>query len=156
MIRARLVALAALAALAALGLAGCAQALVVDAAPYAADPDCARIMLAIPDTVGGLGVRGTSSQATTAWGEDFPIIARCGVELPGPTAESCTVVDIPAANIGWLIAEDGEDWVATTFGHSPAMELRVPKARADQAVGDVLAEVSSAAALAPINGLECR
>jgi hypothetical protein len=153
MFRARL---AAVGAFAALVLAGCAQALIVDPAPYAADPDCASVMLAVPDTIGGLDVRGTSSQATSAWGDEYPIIARCGVEPPGPTSETCTQIDTPSVTIGWLIAEDGEDWVATTFGHSPALEMRVPKIRADEAVGDVLAEVSGAAALAPTNGLECQ
>lgn len=148
--------LAAVGALAALALAGCAPALVVDPAEYAGDPACAPVMLAMPDTVGGLSVRGTSSQATTAWGDEYPIIARCGVEPSGPTTEVCTLVDTPSVSIGWLINEDGDDWLATTFGHSPALELRVPKIRADAAVADVLAEVSSAAALAPTNGLQCR
>lgn len=148
--------LATMGALATLALAGCAQALVVDPAPYAGDPDCASVMLAMPDTVGGLAMRGTSSQATTAWGDDFPIVARCGVEPPGPTTDVCTQVNTPAVSIGWLIHEDGDDWLATTFGHSPALELRVPKVRADAAIADVLAEVSSAGALAPSNGLQCR
>ncbi|BDZ60511.1 hypothetical protein GCM10025873_03020 [Demequina sediminis] len=72
-----------LAALAA-PLAGCASPLVVDAAPYAADPDCARVMLAVPEVVGGLDMRATSSQATSAWGEDNALVMRCGVEPPDP------------------------------------------------------------------------
>lgn len=143
-------------ALTALVLAGCTQALVLDPAPYAADPECAPVMLAMPDFLGGLDVRATSSQATTAWGDEFPIIARCGVEPPGPTTEQCTQIDTPSVSIGWLIEEDGDDWVATTFGHSPAVEMRVPKIRADTAIADVFAEASGAAALAPLNGLECR
>ncbi|MFW7413410.1 DUF3515 family protein [Demequina sp. SO4-18] len=136
-------------------LAGCAHAAVVEAAPYAADPDCARVMLAIPETVGGLEMRATTSQATQAWGEEYPIVARCGVEPPGPTTEQCIAVETPAATVDWLLREEGEDWVAVTFGASPALELVVPQIRADEAVGDVLAELSPAAALAPANGLEC-
>lgn len=153
MLRARF---AALGVLATLALAGCSQALIVDPAPYAGDPDCADVMLAIPEVLGGLEVRGTSSQATTAWGDEFPIIARCGVEPPGPTADTCTEVETPSVTMDWLIGEDGDDWLAVTFGRSPALELRVPKIRADAAVADVLAEASDAAALAPSNGLECR
>lgn len=137
-------------------LAGCAHAEVIDAAPYAADPDCARVMLAIPQTVGGLDMRATTSQATQAWGEEYPIEARCGVEPPGPTTEQCIAVETPAATVDWLLREEGDDWVAVTFGRSPALELTVPQSRADEAVGEVLAELSAAAALAPENGLECQ
>ncbi|WP_062132776.1 DUF3515 family protein [Demequina aestuarii] len=136
-------------------LAGCAHAEVIDAAPYAADPDCARVMLAAPETVGGLEMRATTSQATQAWGAEYPILARCGVEPPGPTTEQCVAVETPAATVDWLLREEGENWVAVTFGRSPALELTVPQIRADEAVGDVLAELSPAAALAPENGLEC-
>lgn len=153
MLRARL---AALGVLASLLLAACSQPLIVDPATYAADPGCASVMLAVPDVLGGLAVRATSSQATSAWGDEFPIIARCGVEPPGPTADTCTEINNPSVTMGWLINEDGDNWVAVTFGHSPALELRVPKIRADDAVGDVLAEISDAAALAPTNGLQCR
>ncbi|WP_062211758.1 DUF3515 family protein [Demequina oxidasica] len=153
MLRARF---AALAVLSAIALAGCTQPLIVAPALYAADPDCADVMLSVPDTLGGLDVHATSSQATSSWGDDYPIVARCGVEPPGPTSESCTEVKTPSVTMGWLIEEDGDDWLAVTFGHSPALEMRVPKVRADAAVADVLAEVSDAAALAPTNGLECR
>jgi len=136
-------------------LAGCGHPYVVDPAPYAADPDCARVMLAVPEVVGGLDKRGTTSQATQAWGDEFEIVARCGVEPPGPTTEQCIAVSTPAAEVDWLMREEDESWVAVTFGLSPALELTVPKARADEAVGEVLAELSPAAALAPGNGLEC-
>ncbi|WP_062079132.1 DUF3515 family protein [Demequina globuliformis] len=137
-------------------LAGCAHPLVVDPAPYAADPDCAEVMLAIPDIVGGLDQRGTTSQATQAWGEEFPIVARCGVEPPGPTTEPCLAIATASANVDWLVEETEEDWVAVTFGRSPALELTVPKVRADDAVSEVLSAVSTAAARAPVNNLECR
>jgi hypothetical protein len=140
---------------AAVALAGCAHPVVVDAAEYAADPDCAPVMLAVPDTVGGLDVRGTTSQATQAWGEEYEIVARCGVEPPGPTTDQCIAVETPAATVAWLLRETDDAWVAVTFGLSPALELTVPKVRADEAVGDVLAELSPAAARAPSNGLEC-
>lgn len=144
-----------LVATSALMLAGCAHPLVVDPAPYAADPDCAPVMLAVPETVGGLATRGTTSQATQAWGDEFEIVARCGVEPPGPTTEQCITVDTPAATVDWLVTETADAWVAVTFGRSPALELTVPQVRADEAVGDVLAELSPAAGRAPTNSLEC-
>lgn len=143
------------AVLAAPALVGCAHAEVVEPAEYAADPACARVMLSIPEVVGGLEMRATTSQATQAWGEEFPIIARCGVEPPGPTTEQCIAVETSGTKLDWLMREEEDAWVATTFGRSPALELTVPKIRADEAVGEVLAELSPAAARAPENGLEC-
>ena len=136
-------------------LVGCAHAEVVEPAEYAGDPACADVMLAVPELVGGLQMRNTTSQATQAWGEEFPIIARCGVEPPGPTTDQCIAVETSAASVDWLMREEDDAWVATTFGRSPALELTVPKVRADEAVGDVLAELSPAAARAPENGLVC-
>lgn len=136
-------------------LAGCSHAEVVEPAEYAGDPACAKVMLAVPQLVGGLEMRATTSQATQAWGDEYPIIARCGVEPPGPTTDQCIAVEAAGADVDWLMREQDDAWVATTFGRSPALELTVPKIRADEAVGDVLAELSPAAARAPGNGLVC-
>ena len=106
----------------ALLLAGCSQPWVVDPAPYAADPDCARVMLAMPTVVGGLDVRATTSQATTAYGADDPIVVRCGVEPPGPTTDSCVAVDAGTGTQDWIVVEGGrpvardELWAVTRGG----------------------------------------
>ncbi|WP_062388519.1 DUF3515 family protein [Demequina iriomotensis] len=137
-------------------LAACASPLPVDPAPYAADPDCARVMLAVPDVVGGLEYHETTSQATASWGEDYPLVMRCGVEPPGPTTDECLAIDASGVAVDWLVIDDGDRWRTVSFGRSPAVELLVPKERAQDALGDVLAEVSPAVSRAPSNGLECR
>jgi len=137
-------------------LGGCANPLVVDPAPYAADPTCATVMLAMPDALGGQAVRETSSQATSAYGEEFPIIVRCGVEPPGPTTDECLAIETRLGVTDWVLVDEDGVWRATAFGRSPALELVVPQELADEAIADVLAEVSGQAALAPSNGLECR
>ncbi|WP_084126015.1 DUF3515 family protein [Demequina sp. NBRC 110054] len=145
-----------LAALLAPALAGCASPYPVDPAEYAGDPDCARVMLAVPDELGGLAKRTTTSQATAAWGGDEGVIvARCGVEPPGPTTDECLAVETSTVSQDWILTETDDAWVATTFGRSPALEVTVPKVRADEALGDLLAELSGPAALAPSNGLAC-
>lgn len=156
--RARSRAVVAALGVAAIGLllSACAQPLVVDPAPYAGDPGCAPVMLAMPQTLGGLPQRATSSQATTAYGQEFPIVARCGVEPPGPTTTPCVAITSDAGNQDWLVVDEGDHWRATAFGRSPALELTIPKVRADKAVSDVLTEVSGPASLAPSNGLACR
>jgi len=151
----RLVALAVATASAAT-LAGCASAVPVDPAPYASDPDCARVMLAAPTSVGGLALRTTTSQATAAYGSEFMIIVRCGVEPPGPSQDPCVEVTTGTTTLGWLVRDTDDAWVAVSFGRSPAVEVTIPHVRADRAVGDVLAELAPSAARAPSNGLECR
>jgi hypothetical protein len=113
-------------------------------------------MLAAPETVGGLPMRNTTSQATAAYGDEFTIVVRCGVEPPGPSEDPCVEVTAGDTTLGWLVTETDDEWVAVSFGRSPAVEATIPKVRADQAVGDLLAELSPSAARAPRNGLECR
>lgn len=140
----------------ALTATACAAPLVVDPALYAADPRCAAIMLGIPDEVGGLSMRTTSSQATAAYGDEATIVVRCGVEPPGPSNERCVAIDTASAAQDWLVTERDDEWVAVAFGRTPAVEVTIPKARADQAVGELLGQLGPAAALADSNGLECR
>jgi len=137
-------------------LAACASPLVVDPAPYAADPRCASIMLGVPDAVGGLTMRDTSSQATTAYGERDPIVVRCGVEPPGPSTDQCVQVEADGVTQGWLVAEEADVWRAVAFGRTPALEVTIPRVRADQAVGELLGYFNGQAARADSNGLECR
>ncbi len=138
------------------GATACAAPVVVDPAPYAGDPQCASVMLGIPHEVGGLPLRPTSSQATAAYGTTAMITVRCGVEPPGPSVERCVAIDTGSVSQDWLITEVDGSWIAVSFGRTPATEVIVPKIRADEAVGEVLAQLSPAAARADSNGLLCR
>ncbi|WP_421734333.1 DUF3515 domain-containing protein [Cellulomonas sp.] len=117
-------------------LAGCASVVPVDVAPHATDPQCASVVLAMPDSLGdGLPQRDTNAQATTAWGDaSAPVVLRCGVEPLGPTTEHCQSVETPGGpSIDWVVVE-GEDggWTFTTYGREPAVELHVPAEVADE------------------------
>ena len=115
-------------------LTGCGSTVTVDPAQDAANPDCAPVMLAMPDEVSGMEQRETSSQGTTAYGDPSAMIVRCGVEQPGPTTEPCTDV----SGVDWLISQvPGQEnqWRAVTYGRSPAVEVlfdgqRVPSSTA--------------------------
>lgn len=133
-------------------LAGCAPTVSVAEAPYGHDPACARVVLALPDELGGLPRLATSSQASTAWGTaTAPVVLRCGVEPPGPTTDRCVTVETPSGpSIDWLAvpaeddgggtdpgdasddaggpgpAEGVTDWTFTTYGRAPAIEVVVP------------------------------
>lgn len=118
----------------ALVLTGCGSTVTVDGAPDNTNPDCASVMLAMPESVSGMDQRETSSQGTTAYGDPSAMIVRCGAEEPGPTTDPCTNVN----GVDWLISEvpDQKDqWRAVTYGRSPAVEVlfdssRVPSSTA--------------------------
>ena len=122
-----------------LALSGCAP--VVDVAPAkdAANPACAPMMVALPDTMGDAGLRKTNSQATAAWGDPSKVILRCGVNAPGPTTDRCVSVN----GIDWVIKEGDPVWTLTTFGREPATEILMNPDQISSAT--VLAELSAAA-----------
>lgn len=120
------------AAAAVLLLAGCATPVPVPVAPYAADPLCAEVVLALPEDLGGLPRLDTSSQATVAWGDRTdPVVLRCGVEPPPPTTDPCVTAEDEATSVDWIAVEGADAdaaWTFTTYGRSPAVEVRVPAA----------------------------
>jgi len=136
-------------------LSSCATPLVVSPAPHAADPNCAAVMLAMPDTVGGLARRATTSQATDSWGDEYPIVVRCGVDVPGPSTDTCVTITTTGYTADWIVREEPDAWIATTYGRNPAVEAIVPKIRADAAVDEVLTELTPPASLAGTTGRAC-
>ncbi len=103
-------------------LAGCSQPVTFDPAPAASDPDCAAVVVRLPDSVAGLPERETNAQGTGAWGQPASVLLRCGVEPPGPTTERCVSVD----GIDWIIDEsDAPTYLFTTYGRTPAVEVVV-------------------------------
>lgn len=153
-------------------LAGCSAAVGVQAAPDAAAPDCARVVLALPDSLGdGLDRIGTTSQATAAWGSPGEaVVLRCGVEPPGPTTDQCVTLETAGGTaVDWLVraqslpadgvspspapdpATDpgGSDWVFLTYGRDPAIEVQVPAAVVGERSTAFLDAIASAVTLVP-------
>lgn len=159
---ARVLAPTAAVALAAL-LAGCSAPVTVQPAADAANPACAPLMIALPDTLGDAQLRKTTSQATAAWGDPSAVVLRCGVASPGPTTDRCVSVN----GVDWVIKEDGPSsgaaaatataqpsgqpesgtYTLTTFGREPATELLLDTSRISSAT--VLASLSSAVSKVP-------
>ena len=112
---------------AALSLAGCSQVVPVEAAPHAADPDCAAVVVRLPDVIGAgtdaeLSTRETDAQGTGAWGSPAGVVLRCGATPPGPTTQRCVSVD----GVDWIIDEsDAPRYLFTTYGRTPAVEVLV-------------------------------
>ncbi|NOJ60406.1 DUF3515 domain-containing protein [Arthrobacter sp. 260] len=102
-----------------LGLTACSPIVGVEAAPDAANPECASVMVSLPDVVAENELRDTDSQATAAWGDPSQVVLRCGVAVPGPTTDACASVN----GVDWIIQEEAEVWRATTYGRDPAVEI---------------------------------
>jgi hypothetical protein len=122
-----------------LALSACAPVVDVSPAKDAANPACAPMMVALPDTMGDAGLRKTNAQATAAWGDPSKVILRCGVNVPGPTTDRCVSVN----GIDWVIKEGDPVWTLTTFGREPATEILMDPDQISSAT--VLAEFSAAA-----------
>jgi len=122
-------------------LAGCSPAVPFEAAPDASDPDCAAVVVRLPDEVAGLAERETNAQGTGAWGAPASVLLRCGVTPPGPTTERCVSVD----GVDWIIDEtDAPRYLFTTYGRTPAVEVLVDNdvVSGSTAIADLSAAVS--------------
>ncbi|GAB3526545.1 DUF3515 domain-containing protein [Arthrobacter monumenti] len=104
-----------------LALTGCSPVVDVEPAANAANPECAEIMVALPDLVAGEEQRETNSQATSAWGDPSLVVLRCGVPEPGPTTDKCVGVN----GVDWVIEEGKGAWTMTTYGREPATEILI-------------------------------
>lgn len=129
-------------------VAGCTPTITVDVAPDATDPVCASVVLALPAELGGAERLRTTSQATAAWGvQSRAITLRCGVEPPAPTTDACqAIADASGTSVDWLVVQEAgsADWVFTTYGRVPTVEVRVPDGVATAPVVDLNRAVSLA------------
>lgn len=123
----------------------------IQPAPDATNPVCAKAMVAMPTTLGGLPQRETTAQATTAWGDPATVILKCGVELPStPVADPCQSVN----GVDWILKPADEQqaqaseqtatgtWYAETYGREPAIQVTFEADSVSSST--VLAELSSA------------
>lgn len=131
-------------------LASCARPVGVEPAPSASEPVCAELLLRLPEELIGLERRSTTSQASRAWGEEDPIVLRCGVTPLGPTTDPCLSIPDPSGEnpIDWVAATEQTDRgrVFTTYGRLPAVEVSIPESYPGDAV---LAELADAVAPFP-------
>jgi Protein of unknown function (DUF3515) len=93
----------------------------VEPGPDGASPACAALLYRLPATVldrprGSLDVAGAA-----AWG-DPAIVLRCGIAAGGPTSNPCLEAD----GLDWTFSQASDTLLFTSFGRSPAIEVRVP------------------------------
>ena len=133
-----------------LGLTACSSAPSVTAAPHASDGACATAVGKLPASVLGKA-RGSSSATGTAVYGDPAIVVRCGVDPLGPTQLQCLAVN----DVDWVIDDRGDPLVFTTFGRSPALEVRIPASYPKGADSGALVDLQAVAAALPTTSLHC-
>ncbi len=133
-----------------LALSGCSPIVALRPAGDANNPDCAAVIVRLPDEVGGLAKRQTDAQGTGAWGEPDEVVLTCGVEVPAASELPC--ID---KGVFWL-RDDSRDgiWVFTSFGRDPAVDVVVDRDIAS-GPGVVLEDLERAVSFTSRNGLEC-
>lgn len=124
-------------------MTGCAQAVVLDPASDSNNPDCAEVMVRLPDQVSEHASRYTTAQATKAWGEPAAVILRCGLEPVLVSELPC----VTAGEVDWLVDDSqAPSFRFITFGRDPAIELIVDSELASgisslEAIGPAVAAV---------------
>ena len=109
-------------------LGGCSATTHLEPAEDANNPLCAEVIVGLKNanSIADLDRRWTDAQATAAWGEptgDSAIILRCGVTVPGPTAElQCVTLE----GVDWLVDASETPFLRlTTYGRDPATQLYI-------------------------------
>lgn len=119
-------ALVALAAALSLALSGCAGQVPMTTAKDANNPECAKVIVRLPDKVADQAKRETNAQSTGAWGTPAAVLLTCGVTVPGPSTLPCVSVN----NVDW-IEDDSQAplYRYTTYGRTPAVQVVIDSAK---------------------------
>ncbi len=114
-------------ALGTLLLTGCSATVSLEPAAEANDPNCAEVMVRLPQELGEHFERLTNAQATAAWGDPTAVILRCGLE-------PVVVSDLPcvtAGEVDWLVDDSlAPNYRFISFARFPAVEVIVDSERA--------------------------
>jgi hypothetical protein len=105
-------------------LAGCApgsSGAQLAPAPRAGDAACVAALATLPTMVLGHTRTPIDVTGAAAWGEP-PITLRCGLPEQPPSPDRCLTI----GDIDWVIDDAGDPIVFTTYGRSPAAQVRVP------------------------------
>jgi hypothetical protein len=92
----------------------------LEPAEQANNPECAEIIVRLPDELAGLAERRVNAQSTAAWGEPAAVILRCGLEPVEVSALPC----VTATDIDWLVDEsEAPSYRFISYARSPATEV---------------------------------
>jgi hypothetical protein len=103
-----------------LALTGCSPMVALEPAEEANNPECAEIIVRLPDTVADQTKRTVNAQSTAAWGEPVAVILRCGLEPVETSALPC----VTASNVDWLIDDsNAPSFRFISYARFPATEV---------------------------------
>ena len=107
-------------------LSGCAPLVALEPAEQANDPECAEIIVRLPDELADQQKRQVNAQSTAAWGEPVSVILRCGLE----PVEASSLPCVTAGEIDWLVDDtNAPNFRFVTFARFPATEVIIDSSR---------------------------
>jgi hypothetical protein len=125
-------------------LTSCAATVVITPADDANNPNCAEVIVRLPQETSTLTKRSTNSQSTAAWGSPVAITLRCGLEPVMVSELPC----VTAGGVDWIVDESGKpDYRFVSFGRTPATEIIIDSEMASGAT--VLEDLGQAVQFTP-------
>ena len=107
-------------------LTGCAPLVALEPADLANDPECAEIIVRLPDELAGEAKRRVNAQSTAAWGEPVSVILRCGLEPVEVSPLPC----VTAGDIDWLVDDSqAPSFRFISYARIPATEVVIDSTR---------------------------
>jgi len=107
-------------------LSGCSATVSLDSAPDANNPDCAKVVVRLPNQTANQQKRITNSQSTAAWGDPVSITLTCGLEPINVSKLTC----ITAGGVDWVVDESQKPvYRFISFGRTPATMVTVDSNR---------------------------
>jgi hypothetical protein len=101
-------------------LTACAPMVALEPAKDANNPECAEIIVRLPDNLAGEPKRRVNAQSTAAWGEPVSVIVRCGLD----PVEISTLPCVTAANLDWLVDDSkAPSFRFISYARFPATEV---------------------------------
>ena len=103
-------------------LSGCSATVSLDSAPDANNPDCAKVIVRLPNQTAGQDKRTTNSQSTAAWGDPVTVTLTCGLDPINVSSLTC----ITAGGVDWIVDESKKPvYRFISFGRKPATLITV-------------------------------
>lgn len=125
-------------------LTGCAATVVMTPADDANNPNCAEVIVRLPQETNTLATRSTNSQSTAAWGSPVAVTLRCGLEPVMVSALQC----VTAGGVDWIVDESNKpNYRFISFGRTPATEIIIDSEKASGAT--VLEDLGQAVQFTP-------
>lgn len=125
-------------------LTGCATTVVMTPADDANNPNCAEVIVRLPQETDTLAKRSTNAQSTAAWGSPVAVTLRCGLEPVMVSALQC----VTAGGVDWIVDESNKpNYRFVSFGRTPATEIIIDSEKASGAT--VLEDLGQAVQFTP-------